>query len=157
MDEVAASQEAGGCRGMKLDINAKELLALYNVLYECFEVHSDNSIYVADDPHGSTDTNLYELYKRVRACILASLGATNPTSALDSWVEGQQRAIDKLEEQNEKVKRERDSLKDLATSSSMSPGAGEEDADKLSDEDPLDFYPRKGYIIPRGKFHGHKQ
>lgn len=92
---------------MKLNINPKELLALYNVLYERFDggqAH-DLSDYKADDPTGNDAVQLKQVYNRLRAILIA--GLTNPNKSVDpvdSWLKHEQAKIDDLKQQNEELK-----------------------------------------------------
>jgi len=142
---------------MKLNINPKELLALYNVLYERYESCAGGTCYKEDDERAAADTNLHELYKRVKACIIASL-TNKMVDPLDSWMEGQQRRIGELHDQNDKVKKE---AQDLAAGGEVEGSLkpiilSAEDTDVLPES-----YPRKGPpppVMPRGgKYRGHRR
>lgn len=140
---------------MKLTINPKELLALYNVLYERFETCYDCKEYADDDPRAMTDVQLKQLYGRVKACVIASL-SNKMVDPLDSWITGQERKIGELNDQNEGVRKD---AKHLATEA-RAPGVpivlSAEDTDVLPDT-----YPRKSPPQPRmpsgGKFHGRRR
>ncbi len=86
---------------MRLELNAKELLALHNVLYERFE--GDNARFgSAQEPiHAS----LRQVYYRLKGLIVAAMGkksSTIPTVAED-FLRREQAKIDALEEQPEIV------------------------------------------------------
>jgi hypothetical protein len=137
---------------MKLNINAKELLALYNVLYERFEVDSPMKEFMEEDPRGQTHEQLRQLYNRVKACLVASL-TNRMIDPLDSWLEGQRRKIDQLNDQNEGVKQEAKDLVEKATDQPQRPVVlSAEDTEVLPDS-----YPRRRPpppVIPQGKFRG---
>lgn len=139
---------------MKLNINAKELLALYNVLYERYEACYDYAKeYQEGDPRAATDEQLRQVYNRVKAIVVASL-SSKIVDPLDSWMEGQSRRIGELKDQNEKVKQD---ARDLAEEKSDSPVIlSAEDTEVLPDS-----YPRKRPpppVMPRGgKYHGHRR
>lgn len=112
---------------MKLNINPKELLALYNALYERFEGPEgrDVSEYKEDDPRAGDAVQLKQVYNRLRAIIVA--GLTNPgkvVDPVDSWLKHEQEKVDKLNDQNDTLRTE---ARDL--SKPVSP------ADILTDDD----------------------
>jgi len=142
---------------MKLNISAKELLALHNILYERFEACYNGGEFEETDPRAGTNEQLKQLYNRVKACLVASL-TNKMVDPLDSWIEGQQRKIGQLSEQNDDVKKD---AQVLATGGevegSLKPVIlSAEDTEVLSDS-----YPRKGPPQPRmpgpGKFRGHRR
>jgi hypothetical protein len=142
---------------MKLYVNAKELLSLYNVLYERFEV-GYNVLYEVDDPRRATNASLFELYKRVRACVLASIG-NKLVDQLDNWIEGQQRRITELGD----VKLEGTTLQELPGEIASDLAQGQEHVIMTAEDlDVLpDTYPRKGPPSPHmprpGKFRSHRR
>lgn len=92
---------------MKLNINAKELLALYNVLYERFDGPTGHDLdeYKADDPSANDAVQLKQVYNRLRAILIA--GITNPSKVIDpvdSWLKHESVKIDRLNDQNEVLK-----------------------------------------------------
>lgn len=92
---------------MKLNINAKELLALYNVLYERFDGRHAYDECKAEDSGAppSDEAQLRQVYNRLRAIIVA--GLTNPSKAVDpvdSWLKHEQAKIDDLKAQNEELR-----------------------------------------------------
>jgi len=92
---------------MKLNINAKELLALYNVLYERFDGPNGHDLaeYKAEDPASNDAVQLKQVYNRLRAILIA--GITNPTKVIDpvdAWVKHESAKIDRLNDQNEELK-----------------------------------------------------
>lgn len=142
---------------MKLNVNPKELLALYNMLYERFDGTNCHDECKADDSGPSDETHLRQVYNRLRAIIVA--GLTNPSKAVDpvdSWLKHEQAKIDDLKAQNEGIKAEAQSLV-----------APVQPADILTDDDdevPGDLaYPsrRKGPPPPNmphpGKRRGHRR
>lgn len=139
---------------MKLNISAKELLALYNVLYERFEAYSDCAKhYEEGDPRAATDEQLKQLYGRVKAIVVASLG-NKMVEPLDSWLEGQRRKVDELKTKNEKVKQDALELADTKQDGPVILSA--EDDEVLPDT-----YPRKRPPPPQmprpGKHYGHRR
>ena len=136
---------------MKLNINAKELLALYNVLYERF----DGTNTAFDESPGDSDhVQLKQVYTRLRAILIA--GVTNPGKQLDpidSWLGHEQRKIDGLTQQNEQLK-----------AAAANPDQFIALKDILNDDDdeiPGDLpYPKKkgpGGMPPPGKYRGKKR
>lgn len=90
---------------MKLNINAKELLALYNVLYERFDGRQAYDTKADNDGDPSDETQLRQVYNRLRAIIVA--GLTNPNKVIDpvdAWVKHESAKIDRLNDQNEELK-----------------------------------------------------
>jgi len=136
---------------MKLNINARELLALYNVLYERFEA---GGVRCDDDEElkpSSTDDQLRQLYNRIKACLVTSL-STKMVDPLDNWLEGQRRKIGQLEEQNGAVAEQARQL--AADKKVVVMSAGDDEADVHH------AYPRRAPnpIIPKGgRFRGHRQ
>jgi len=89
---------------MKLNLNAKELLALHNLLYERFEACYDGSRYKEDDPRGSADAQLRQVYSRLKACVINSLTG-KAVDPFDAWSEREQQKIDKLADALDDVKK----------------------------------------------------
>lgn len=92
---------------MKLNINAKELLALYNALYERFDGFNGHNLldYKDDDLRANDTTRLRQVYSRLRAIIVA--GLTNPNKIvdpIDSWLKHESAKIDRLNDQNAALK-----------------------------------------------------
>lgn len=88
---------------MKLNINAKELLALYNVLYERFD--GRQAYDTKAEGEATDETQLRQVYNRLRAIIVA--GLTNPgkvVDPVDSWLKHEAAKIDDLQKQNEDLK-----------------------------------------------------
>jgi len=140
---------------MKLNISAKELLALYNILYERYEAYHEYAKHFEDgDPRAATDEQLKQLYGRVKAILVASL-SNKMVEPLDSWLEGQRRKVDELKSQNEKVKQEARTLADEKQEDGPIILSAEDD------EVLPDSYPRKRPpppTMPRGgKYHGHRR
>lgn len=78
---------------MKLNLNAKEFLALYNNLYE----HTVGA--------GSTDPHLKEVFNRMKSCIVSALSARDQ-SALELeqlYFKGQREKIDRLKDRNKEI------------------------------------------------------
>lgn len=78
---------------MKLNLNAKEFLALYNNLYEHVTVAAN------------TDPQLKELFNRVKACIVTSLSAKDEPPLEELYFMGQREKIDQLKQKNEEISR----------------------------------------------------
>ncbi len=91
---------------MKLNINAKELLALYNVLYERFDGRQAYDEYKDEDSSVPTDEmQLRQVYNRLKAIIVA--GLINPSKALDpvdSWLKHESVKINDLQRQNDELR-----------------------------------------------------
>jgi len=98
---------------MKLNLNAKELLALHNLLFERFDGNN------AGDrcyPETAEHVQLKQVYGRVKACIINSLSGNHSpgtvplneveAGAFDAWVASEQAKIEKLKVQNERLKNE---------------------------------------------------
>ncbi len=86
---------------MKLNINAKELLALHDMLRDHFRGQEPETFYKADDPRGQDEAQLKQVYNRLRAIINAAL--TNPDKVIDpidSWLRHETSKIDNLRAQN---------------------------------------------------------
>jgi hypothetical protein len=112
---------------MKLNINAKELLALYNVLYQRFEGGDDRK-------EDGDDVQLRQVYNRIKACVLAAL-TNKAQDPLDAFFQHEQAKIDQLAEKNESLKA---AVRDPNT---FIPKPDILSAD--DDEEPLREYPRK--------------
>jgi hypothetical protein len=135
---------------MKLNINAKELLALYNLLHAKVEAGQE-----AGDE--GDDVQLRQVYNRLRAIIVAGL-TSKAVDPVDSWLKHEQEKIDDLNQQNEQL---REVAKDPAQFAPVQPGSILTDDD---DEVPNDLgYPksRKGAPPPNaprpGKYHGRRK
>lgn len=92
---------------MKLNITPKELLALYNVLYDRFDGPQgrDTCEYKTDDPAASDAVQLKQVYGRLKAILIA--GLANPSKQLDpldSWLANEGEKVDALVAQNEELK-----------------------------------------------------
>jgi len=137
---------------MKLNINAKELLALYNVLYERYEIqHPFEKEYIEGDPRATTDEQLRQIYNRVKSIVVASLG-NKMVDPLDSWLEGQRRKLGQHDvETSAKLKGPGDQVvEDNRETIPVIMSA--EDTDMLPDN-----YPRKGPAPSSRKFRGNKR
>lgn len=135
---------------MKLNINPKELLALYNVLYDRFDGSRYDERKLEDDEESSDETQLRQVYNRIKACIMASL-QNKAVDPFESWEQGQKAKIAKLNEELDSVKTQ---TKDMATAQQPPQVLTAEDVEVQED------YPRKGPRpqMPRpGKFHGHRK
>jgi len=91
---------------MKLNINAKELLALHNMLHARFGDSNGIDVleYKADDPRVHDATQLNQVYNRLRAIINAAL--TNPgkvVDPVDSWLKHESAKIDGLRAHNNEL------------------------------------------------------
>lgn len=80
---------------MKLNINAKELLALYNLLTQVTEQTKDTQ-------EGDA-VQLRQIHGRLKAIIIAGLSG-KATDPVDSWLKHEQDKIDKLSDQNQHLK-----------------------------------------------------
>jgi hypothetical protein len=136
---------------MKLNVNAKELLALYNVLYDRFDGPTRPDGCVGD----SDAAQLEQVYHRIRSIILGSLSnkQADPNELFDKWASQEQAKIDRLAKQNDAIKE--------ATLNPMTPLADiltDNDDEVVSD---LPYpKPRKGPPnpqMPHGKFKGKKR
>jgi hypothetical protein len=83
---------------MKLNINPKELLALYNLLHERLELCQERDV-------EGDDVQLRLIYGRLRAIIIAGL-TSKAVDPVDSWLGHEQSKVNKLSEQNESLKAE---------------------------------------------------
>jgi hypothetical protein len=144
---------------VKLNISPKEVLALYDVLYERFaagHTSGGTGLFMEGDLREPDDTQLRQLYGRLRAIIVASL-ANKGVDLFELWEQGQKAKIAALEEDLDGVKQE---TKDLVDKQPVAPGVpiilSAEDTDVLPDS-----YPRKRPPIPQGpkpgKYHGHRR
>jgi hypothetical protein len=126
---------------MKLNINAKELLALHNALYERFEGSDRKGTHFADeDPRSTDDAQLRQVYGRLKACIVGALTGRG-LDPVDAWAAKEQAKIDKLSEELNDVKQEQTELAKLAPENL--------DVDQDDDFAYLE-YPRKGRGPNRG-------
>ncbi len=145
---------------MKLNINPKELIALHNLLYDRFEGTLKEAYlhkYATDEEEQNADeTQLRQVYNRVRACIIGALSSKTVTDPLDSWLQGQERKIEVLNEQNDEARKDIQGLKDQVKKENVPPVVLSADDADIPDES----YPRKAPkpTMPRpGKFHGHRR
>ena len=126
---------------MKLNINAKELLALHNLLYERFDGGCAHDKCESDN---TDDSQLRQVYNRLRACIVAGL-TNKQLDPVETFLSREQAKIDRLKDQNDEVKRDQvDFATDMARSAKdiLVPGEGED----FNAPD----YPRRGPRGPRG-------
>lgn len=79
---------------MRLNLNAKEFLALYNNLYE----HVNGA--------SNVDPQLRELFNRVRACIIAGLSGKESPSLEELYLTGQHEKIERLKNQNAAINKD---------------------------------------------------
>ena len=131
---------------MKLNINAKELLALHNLLYEKFESSQGGTCYDADGVKSNADTQLHQVYGRLKACLVAAL-TNRPVDPIESFLAHEQVKIDKLKDQNEEVKQY---AKDVARDPDYF--VPEKDEDYMVPE-----YPRRGARVHRGNNNKNKR
>lgn len=78
---------------MKLNMNAKEFLAIYNVLYE----------------HTTTETIdplLKEVFNRMRACIISSLSSRDTPPLEELYFNNQKEKIMSLQQKNDEIKKD---------------------------------------------------
>lgn len=138
---------------MKLNINAKELLALHNLLYEKFEgAQGDGPFrhFKEGDDRAAPDAHLRQVYSRLKACIVNSLSSGKAVDPFDAWAEKEQQKLDKLAEELDGVKKSSDELvKKAAADPDFFVPLAEEDWD-------MPEYPKKGTRPPgnrQGKHH----
>jgi uncharacterized protein YukE len=103
---------------MKLNISAKELLALHNMLFEryAYPQACDARKYEEDNPHnqgsdrGAADeVQLRQVYNRLRACIVGSLSG-KAVDAFEAWQANEQTKIDQLNNELDNVKQDQTHL-----------------------------------------------
>lgn len=124
---------------MKLNVNAKELLALHNMLYQrCRPAR------IAVDP------NLMQVYNRIRACIISSLGG-NEADQFNAWMSKEQGKISELKDKLNDVKDQQSELPKLAAVSPDDFMEGFEDVVEYPRKRPAQHMPKPG------KHHGHKR
>lgn len=91
---------------MKLNLSAKELLALYNHLHP----HVMEYEQMKYDETATDRVQLKQVYNRIRACIVNSLeGSTSKDKSVelfDSWSAHEQKKIDKLNSDLVELKKE---------------------------------------------------
>ena len=89
---------------MKLTLNAEELLALYNALYERFGI--DKGL-MDESPETHDTQELRGLYRRIRDHVLDALAPQKSQSldpvSFDKWLVAEQLKIDELKKQNSKI------------------------------------------------------
>lgn len=91
---------------MKLNINAKEVLALYNLLQQI----SDDL--PGEKNNGQDSVHLLQIHGRLKAIIIAGLtdkmiasdSPVMPIRPIDSWLKHEQAKVDTLNAQNEDIK-----------------------------------------------------
>lgn len=85
---------------MKLNLNAKEFLALYNLLHasNC----NDGEFKKGDDQDA---VHLQQVHNRLRACMISALTGKE-TDPVEAWAMREQAKIDALREQNVDIKKE---------------------------------------------------
>ncbi len=133
---------------MKLNVNAKELVALHNMLHEKFSQHGQE--FAADDPRGADESQLRQVYNRVRACIISSLSEKQP-DPLDVFLAQEQAKIDKLKDQNEEIKKEQLGL--VAAIKDPDFFVAQDDGEEYQ----VPEYPRRGPRNQGGKRGGNKR
>ena len=99
---------------MKLNISAKELLALHNLLHSKFEYEGPSKLYSEDDPRASADVALEQVYARTKSIILGALQGKHPDELdrFDAWAAKEQSKIDHLSDKLVDVKDEERKLRD---------------------------------------------
>lgn len=124
---------------MKLNVNAKELLALYNLLHDRFEGPGPQM----KEPQDGDDLHLYQVHNRLKAWLIAAL-SNKQVDPVESFLAREQVKIDKLKDQNEDVKRAGQELADVIRN----------DPDFFVPQDGEDYtapeYPRRGRSGGRG-------
>lgn len=103
---------------MKLNVNPKELLALYNLLHARVEQRQEVS-------EEGDDVHLRQVYNRLRAIIVAGL-TNKAVDPVDSWLKHEQEKVNRLNDQVDAVKAE---ARDLGQQLPPAPG------DILTDDD----------------------
>ena len=131
---------------MKLNISSKELLALHNLLYERYA--DPRKAYEEDHPRASDDTQLRQVYNRLRACLIAGL-TNKQVDPFDAFMSREQAKIDKLKDQNEEIKLGQTELAQLLKEEMMVPDDGEDFA--------APEYPRRGPRNRNGNRGGQKR
>jgi len=135
---------------MKLNINAKELLALHNLLYEKFESSYDGTKYEPGSEEENSNVQLRQVYNRLKACIVAAL-TNRQVDPVDAFLSKEQAKIDRLKEDLTDVKKDQTNLvEELKADDFFVPGKDETfDAPE---------YPRRGRGGHRGGNRGgHKR
>ena len=127
---------------MKLNLNAKELLALHNLLYERFEACYDGKHFTESDPRASADTQLRQVYSRLKACVVNSLTG-KAVDPFDAWSEREQQKIDKLADALDGVKRSSADLAKKAASES-DPDDPDYFVPVLEEDYDMPEYPKRG-------------
>lgn len=102
---------------MKLNLNARELLALHNMLQNKFDgpCAHDEVMWKESDPRGQEQAALRVVYNRIRTCILSAINGQGSTDEdqFVKWMAEQQEKIEDLEAQNEELKPAKGSFDDL--------------------------------------------
>lgn len=89
---------------MKLNINAKELLALHNLLFERFDGRVAHDRCESDN---LDEVQLRQVYNRLRSIIVSGLDGRDSGKVdlrFESWLKHEQAKVDELNKQNEAVK-----------------------------------------------------
>ncbi len=95
---------------MKLNLNAKELLALHNLLYDRFESSAGGTCYNEGSSSVSGNQHLIQIYNRLKSCIVSALGDKPVDPLVDAFLSKEQQKIDQLEQQLLNVKKEQGDL-----------------------------------------------
>ena len=93
---------------MKLNISAKELLALHNLLDSRYGRTFDGDD-LCDSKAVHDDEHLRQVHNRVRACIIGAL-SVRASDPIDAFLSKEQVKIDKLKAEVEHVKEEQSDL-----------------------------------------------
>jgi len=128
---------------VKLNVNAKEFLALYNLLHQRIEIDDDRQ-YEGDE------VQLHQIYGRMKSCLISSLSSDKHEDVFGTWFTQEKAKIDKLNEQLGNVKKEQ---ADLKKSTSTSADVGE----LIEDDYVRPEYPRRGTGQNRGGRHNNKK
>lgn len=125
---------------MKLNLNARELLALHNLLRDKVSFGTTSEC-----------VQLQHVYNRIQTCIVSAL-TNKATDPVDEWLVNEQQKIDKLTNESSKTE-ERDT--DPDTLDKVPPPD-----DGMSLQDDIDFttisYPRRSHVS-RQKHHKNKK
>lgn len=130
---------------MKLNINAKELLALYNLLQQVVQAVPEEKAVYGDA------LQLRQIYDRVRSILLGSLSNKHEDALdpFDAWAKSQQEKIDNLAKANDVIKeatlRPTTPLSEILT----------DDEDEVPSDLPYPK-PRKGPTNPQMPFGKHR-
>lgn len=84
---------------MKLNLSAKEILALHNVLHERCAL----GLQPLTEPADADNVQLRQVYNRLRALMIGAL-SNKVVDPVDSWMQHEQAKINELNRQNDELK-----------------------------------------------------